>query len=419
MEVTTPWDDEELLAFVGEGVLIARDRTSEVQPVSPWLASHADRIRLADGDWPPSLTTYHPADRLQAVVAFRESLERPNEVLDSFARWRDGDHWRLVRVRRVNLLVDPRVGAMIAISTDAGRTVVEERGESTLTTLQYESPPWMLLYLDNLGTVVGSEGMVDEMVGRSAAELVGTSALDLIDPAMVSDILAVWVELLERPGEVRTMQIRLSRPDGSVNWVEISFINRLGAEHEGSVLVIYHDISEKRAGQEQRQAALHLRAECDSLTGLLNRSALDECLLAAVEQEEDLVILFLDLDGFKVINDTSGHDAGDAVLKAVAERLRGVVRPSDQVGRYGGDEFVAICPGVAPTAEGPLVERIVSVLETPVEWDGGSCVPHASIGVARHRPGEDVASLLRRADTSMFERKRAHHGRLVDRSSGL
>ena len=148
------------------------------------------------------------------------------------------------------------------------------------------------------------------------------------------------------------------------------------------------------------------RAEHDALTRLLNRSTLDARLESAVaEEHEDLLVMFLDLDRFKAVNDTFGHDAGDTVLLAVAERLRNAVRPSDDVGRYGGDEFVAVCRGVSAEAESSLVQRIAALLEPPVVWDGGTWIPRMSIGLARWQPGDCAASLLKRADAAMYEAK--------------
>ena len=410
MEVSPRWDEDRLRAFASEGWIMGRDAHSREVPVPPWLSTLGGRVTLADDHYPPTLSEYYPADCLLAYQALKDSFDRPNEIIENVARWQDGDQWRLMMTRRVNLLDDERVGVMLISFTDIGTVEIAPSAEVVAEIVAYESPPWAIQHLDSIATILDSEGRVEELVGRSAAELVGTSAIDMIDPTQHAHMLLLWVGLTARTGEVRTVQLRIQLPDGTLRWAEATLINRLDDDHGGSVVAVFHDISEKRNADESKQAALTHRAAHDPLTQVLNRASLDERLEAVLlEGTDDVVVLFLDLDAFKSVNDTFGHDAGDIVLQAVAERLRGVVRPTDDVGRYGGDEFVAVCRGVAPGAEQTLVQRVAMALAEPVTWSDGSWVPRASIGAARYQPGDTVTCLLRRADSSMFEEKREHH----------
>jgi diguanylate cyclase (GGDEF)-like protein len=167
-------------------------------------------------------------------------------------------------------------------------------------------------------------------------------------------------------------------------------------------------------------AALRHLAEKDQLTGVLNRHALDRCLDAALDGPPGgTLLVFLDLDGFKVVNDEHGHDAGDVVLRTVAERLHEAVRPTDDIGRYGGDEFVIVCHDVAAGAEVFIVDRVEAAMDRPVAFPGGAWASGASIGIARHRAGDDAASLLQRADQSMYRIKRGRRADVVRRRSEI
>jgi diguanylate cyclase (GGDEF)-like protein/PAS domain S-box-containing protein len=160
---------------------------------------------------------------------------------------------------------------------------------------------------------------------------------------------------------------------------------------------------------EDVTATVRLRVEArhDALTGLLNRAAIDLALAAAIRDDTgDVLVLFLDLDGFKEVNDVYGHNAGDVVLKEVASRLSSAFRPEDLVGRYGGDEFVVVCHSVEGSRSDALVERLRVALAGDIPFTGGSWPVAASIGAGRPGPGDDVTSLLRRADEAMFSEKR-------------
>jgi diguanylate cyclase (GGDEF)-like protein/PAS domain S-box-containing protein len=153
---------------------------------------------------------------------------------------------------------------------------------------------------------------------------------------------------------------------------------------------------------------LRLAALTDGLTGLLNRSAIEERIIAALDAgDTGTLIAFIDLNRFKVVNDTFGHDAGDTVLRAVASRLRATVRPTDDVARYGGDEFVIVCRDLAGGTEHELIARLHAALDQPVDVAGGQWCPAASIGWSRTEPDDDLGAVLRRADHAMFDAKRA------------
>ena len=150
---------------------------------------------------------------------------------------------------------------------------------------------------------------------------------------------------------------------------------------------------------------LRARARTDTLTGLLNRAALDDHLTTALTETTPVAVLFVDLDGFKHVNDTHGHHAGDDVLRSVARRLRNAVRSSEELGRYGGDEFVVVCRTDDPRVLADVAARIAGALSEPIRFEGGLWQPSASTGVAVAREGDDATALLRRADAEMYRTK--------------
>ncbi|GAB7191678.1 hypothetical protein NUM3379_23860 [Kineococcus sp. NUM-3379] len=195
---------------------------------------------------------------------------------------------------------------------------------------------------------------------------------------------------------------------------------RVLADVACSYVVMAHDRDAVLAAQEQAaHAATH-----DPLTGLPNRALLYDRLTHAVATAQragtPLAVLFLDLDGFKEINDAHGHSVGDLVLAEVAVRLSATLRAGDTLARLGGDEFVVVCEGLHPGPAGSVagddltavVERVRGALAEPLDVAGRTLGVSASVGVATVGEGTGEAeSLLRAADHAMYEVKRASRGR--------
>ena len=176
------------------------------------------------------------------------------------------------------------------------------------------------------------------------------------------------------------------------------------------------DVTE--ATQDARRTAY--LASYDSLTGLANRivfqRALEEACAEALECRS--AVLYLDLDGFKQVNDTLGHATGDALLFAVAQRIRNCVREGDVAARLGGDEFAILMQGATEQAAALLAQRVLEGVSHPVFLEGHKVEVHVSIGIALSAPGLPAAALLDNADRALYQAKTGGRGtyRLFSRS---
>lgn len=216
-------------------------------------------------------------------------------------------------------------------------------------------------------------------------------------------------------GQPYEIEYRLRRHDGVYHWM-------LGRalplrDEEGRIVKWFGtctDIDELKAAQAREAellAELERRATHDPLTGLANRDLLFEQLELLLDQRHrtGIAVVFVDLDGFKLINDALGHLAGDRVLTEVGKRLRGAVRQGDVVARMGGDEFVVVGEAEDPAGAQELADRTKAALEGPVALDGAEVTIRASVGVSYIAPGEHVhaGDALSRADHDMYATKRA------------
>ena len=201
------------------------------------------------------------------------------------------------------------------------------------------------------------------------------------------------------------------RLDGKGVDVEIAGIPFIYREKPAAQFII-RDITERKIAEQR----LEHMALYDTLTELPNRTLffdrMDQLLALARRNRYILAILFMDLDRFKFINDTMGHDAGDLLLKEVAKRLTTSTRKSDTVARMGGDEFISICAKIAaPGDAGIIARKIIATLSGPFDLQGRECAISVSIGISIYpRDGDDGETLLKNADTAMYRVKERGKG---------
>ncbi|RXZ38054.1 EAL domain-containing protein [Oxalobacteraceae bacterium CAVE-383] len=204
-----------------------------------------------------------------------------------------------------------------------------------------------------------------------------------------------------------TREKRYRHKDGHFVWVHITVAPRRIGDGEMYLALIIEDISQRKLAEEK---LLHL-ANHDPLTGLFNRALLNDRLSQAVtyatRAERHVAVLFIDLDRFKNINDSLGHDAGDRVIVEVARRLNANVRDGDTVARLGGDEFVVVLADIAHESEiAAIARKMLDALFAPMDMDGQELSPVGSIGVAVFpRDGDTAATLLANADAAMYRVK--------------
>ena len=267
------------------------------------------------------------------------------------------------------------------------------------------------------GSFLYASPATERVLGR---ELNGFAAFD-VHPDHIETARAFFRALVADGGSVAWIDLPVRHADGTFRWFEIGVSNRIDDPSVGGVVLNMRDITERRSAQEQ----LTFQAYHDALTKLPNRwsflESLETALFESAESTRMTAVLFLDVDRFKRVNDSLGHDFGDRLLTAVAERLSNCLRPADVVARFGGDEFTILVRNVrdADVAVG-VAQRITDQLSQPLVIGEHELFISASIGIALST-NENVRAgdLLRQADLAMYVAKEKGRARweLFDPSS--
>jgi diguanylate cyclase (GGDEF)-like protein/PAS domain S-box-containing protein len=350
----------------------------------------------------------HPEARSEVAACLKDALDSPGTTVRVSAnvRHRNGD-WRFLEGILTNLLNDPAVGAIV----NNYRDITErKRSEDALraSEVRYRS-----LFERNLagvfrtsldGTfldcneafalVLGYESR-EELLRRPVEEFYETSSEH-----------QAFLARLKKEKVLANLEARYRRRDGSTVWTleNVSLVEDGGASVIEGTLI---DISERKTAQQQ----VEYQAYHDALTGLPNRLLLRDRLTVALaharRQSRTLVVMFLDLDRFKLVNDSLGHSLGDSLLKGVAERLVQSVREEDTVARVGGDEFVMLFPGITRNEDSAsMARKILDAVAQPLRLEGHEVYPTTSIGIAVYpTDGGDADALLKSADSAMYRAK--------------
>ena len=245
-------------------------------------------------------------------------------------------------------------------------------------------------------------------------ESLGTGWIDSLHPDEVADTLGALRDTLSR-FETFEREVRLHSPLGETVWVNMNASAMLTAsERMTGTLIVFNDVTERRRTDERLRRIAHH----DALTGLLNRTFFLDRLsqaLGASERRGEVALLLLDLDGFKAVNDTLGHDHGDELLRQVAARLLETVRSEDTVARLGGDEFTVTLTHLEGREQaGGVAAKIVTRLREPFSVKGQEVFVSASVGIAwGNSASSDVDTLIKQADIALYRAKRTGRSRHV------
>lgn len=387
--------------------------TQRKDEVAVWIDVDEDTTRMlgwtrAELVGRGGLELTHPDDQDRAIEAWMEMLARPGTQQRVRIRYRTASgEWLWVETMHRNLLDDPEHRCVLAECLDVSDEMAAHeavRAREQLFQRIAETVPLGLVQLDGDGSVVYANERTSAVIGCSGSSmeelfaLVSASCRASLEAA-ARDLLADGVD---RDLEIVTRSRR--RDDKGHCHVRLRALTDDRGEVNGAILC-FEDITERvRARVELERRATH-----DALTSCLNRGSIMSTLAAVVESEHDVGIAFIDLDGFKEVNDRCGHPVGDAVLVEVARRLRACARSEDRVGRLGGDEFLVVCPGIGQRRDlARLMHRVAEAVRVPIPVPGRSLQVDTSIGLAvGPEDGTDPEVLLAAADTAMYAAKRA------------
>ena len=277
------------------------------------------------------------------------------------------------------------------------RDVVEASGEYVWET----DAQWRYTYLSS---------RVESVLGYMRAELLGRTPREFM-PLGEARALDEWFERSRREAQpFRDLLHRSITKSGRVIWQQVSGMPVHDAHGR---LTGYRGTGADVTARKQAEERIQYLATRDALTGLPNRALLGDragqAILATARSRGMLAVLLIDIDRFKLVNDSMGHRAGDALLRAVAERLQNTLRRDDTLARPGGDEFVLLWDGLKTAQDAALVaQRVQGILQRPFTVEGRSLNVTASIGVAIYpEDGRDFSELLKNADTALYDAKEA------------
>jgi diguanylate cyclase (GGDEF)-like protein/PAS domain S-box-containing protein len=278
-----------------------------------------------------------------------------------------------------------------------------------------EHAPDLVAVLDERAEIVYIAPSVQRLLGHAPAELVRISLFDLTHPDDFDAALAAFQSLIATPGPGEPVELRLRHANGSWRYVEALGYGALSVPDIAGVLLNARDISDRK----RREMQLAYQAFHDPLTGLPNRivfaDRLAHALSLSARRGDAVAVLFLDLDRFKTINDGLGHDAGDQLLIAVAERVRDCLRSGDTVARLGGDEFTVLLEGVgSPEQAVEVAQRLGAAIAEPVLVGHHALSTTASIGIALSESDSlSPDEIMRQADAALYQAKANGRARFV------
>lgn len=362
-----------------------------------------------------SLDHVHPDDQERAISSWLEMLSQRRPVRFRVRRRRADGTWLWTESENVVLSVSEDgqwdIESHLTDISDEMAVYQELRRREELFRRLAESLPSGVLLVDEGSRVLYANRRLATIFGVGPADVLADQLVTLVEADQVRLTEAVEAALGSAQDSDVEVEIRAPRAEEQRRCLA-SVVAVSGPEGGPGALVSVHDVTEAARMREELRA----RATYDDLTGCLNRGSVIAALEHALAPDRRGVtgVVYVDLDEFKMLNDTFGHAAGDEMLLEVAERIGEVLRDGDHVGRLGGDEFLVVCPGLAdPDQAMAIAARIRDRLTGPASLSAGMVGVRASIGVAIGSPGAAVDDVVARADGAMYTSKQERMGRVV------
>jgi diguanylate cyclase (GGDEF)-like protein/PAS domain S-box-containing protein len=392
-------------ALAGEALLVVSEEGRIRRVVTPLLALGYTGPDGLPGRLVADLA--HPEDRAVVTTLLRSTVTagQPTPPAATLrARHRDG-RWVRVAMSAHDSRADPTLGGVALRLAPANGTATARGAPLPGMVPLADALSTGILAADQTGAVVYANG--------AAAELFWMTPVALLDQGWLAPI---HIDDLEEVRAAATAALSgLAHQDVTfqlwvdaehARWVHARFSGLRTSTGRNGWVAALEDITSRRAAEH----ALSFQATHDALTGLPDRLLLRDRLEQGVARldrhDATLGVLFIDLDGFKGVNDDHGHAIGDTVLVELAGRIAHAVRPGDTAARVGGDEFVVVADDVDEARSIAIAERVAAAVAAPVELDGAHITLGASIGVTLAGPGESVDDILNRADQAMYRAKR-------------
>ncbi len=393
-----PGDDDRATLSAAKGTLVRSQLEQERRLANDLTATGAailagrpqSSVRLTAGQ---RISTRDPVERLRVLSALTSNVSL--NAARTIAMETD---------ENINSLITTQVvlgiaGLLMTLALGFALVAATRRQTAHFRSLVSASTDLVIVF--GRGGCRYTSGSVARMLGRPEQELLGDGLLGSVHPDDRAPVKEACIH-----GRPREVAFRLENSFGEWRQLEAHVTDLREDRDVRGVVLNARDVTERVHLQEE----LERQAFHDGLTGLPNRALfrdrLDQALARSARSGDALAVLMLDLDGFKQVNDSLGHDVGDTLLQRVAARIDEIIRPSDTLARFGGDEFALLLDGTKQPQAEALAKRLIDRLAEPMRMADHQLAVSASVGIALHPGGRgDSDELVRNADVAMYAAK--------------